>query len=339
MSKSANEACELPEEMEMNNYQWSTERGQTKKVAGMIKLDAITMLTTQVAALTKQLQQSNLSTQTMQVQSLCGTCGNAHPLNQHPAMDMNNIHMEEVEATGNCQRPTNKPFLMSYNQGWKNHPNFSWTNNQATQQPFPQSQQQFPPPQPQPHQPTHMKQPEVQPDVLNQFITETRASIRSLKTQMGQLATLMINRAQGNLPSTTKVNPKEQCNAISLRSVKELKEPKVVDKEKEVNGSNVTENLEKKLEISIDHHIKIPYPQSLQKNKLDKKFSKFLDIFRKLHINIPFAEALEQIPSYVTFMKEFFSKKRKLEDYETVALTESVVRHLRRNYLQSLKIW
>ncbi|PIN25658.1 hypothetical protein CDL12_01597 [Handroanthus impetiginosus] len=42
----------------------------------------------------------------------------------------------------------------------------------------------------------------------------------------------------------------------------------------------------------------------------------------KLHINIPFAEALEQIPSYVKFMKDILSKKRCLGDYETLALTE-----------------
>ncbi|XP_062103764.1 uncharacterized protein LOC133814872 [Humulus lupulus] len=53
MSKSANKAYELLEEMAVNNYNWPTERGQTKKVAGMIELDAIAMLTTQVAALTK----------------------------------------------------------------------------------------------------------------------------------------------------------------------------------------------------------------------------------------------------------------------------------------------
>ncbi|XP_062100251.1 uncharacterized protein LOC133806142 [Humulus lupulus] len=137
---SANEAYELLEEMAMNNYQWPTERGQTKKVPGMIELDAISMLTMQVGALTNQLQQSNLSAQTMQVQNLCGACRSVHPLNQCPAMDMNNIPMEQVQAIGNFQIPTNNPFSMSYNQGLRNHPNFSWKNNQAAQQPFPQIQ-------------------------------------------------------------------------------------------------------------------------------------------------------------------------------------------------------
>ena len=77
----------------------------------------------------------------------------------------------------------------------------------------------------------------------------------------------------------------------------------MVDKEKEVSGSNVTEKLEKQPEICIDHNIMNPYPQRLQKNKLDKQFSKFLDLFQKLHINISFSEALEQMPCYVKFMK------------------------------------
>ena len=47
-----------------------------------------------------------------------------------------------------------------------------------------------------------------------------------------------------------------------------------------------------------------------------------MDIFKKLHINISFAKALEQMPGYVKFMKDFLSKKRKLGDYEIVALSE-----------------
>ena len=66
---------------------------------------------------------------------------------------------------------------------------------------------------------------------------------------------------------------------------------------------------------SYDHHIRILFPQRLRKSNLDKQFSKFLEVFKKLHINISFAEALEQMPSYVKFMKDILSKKRKLGDY------------------------
>ena len=47
-----------------------------------------------------------------------------------------------------------------------------------------------------------------------------------------------------------------------------------------------------------------------------------MDIFKKLHINILFAEALEQMPGYMKFMKDVLSKKWKLGDYDTFSLSE-----------------
>ena len=47
-----------------------------------------------------------------------------------------------------------------------------------------------------------------------------------------------------------------------------------------------------------------------------------MDILKKLHINIPFDEALYQMPGYMKFMKDILSKKRKLGDYENVTLLE-----------------
>ena len=53
----------------------------------------------------------------------------------------------------------------------------------------------------------------------------------------------------------------------------------------------------------------LPFPQRFQKQKKDKQFHKFLEVFKKLHINIPFAEALEQMPSYVSLWRT--SSRRK----------------------------
>ncbi|XP_062075775.1 uncharacterized protein LOC133779893 [Humulus lupulus] len=67
MSKSANKANELLEEMATNNYQWPSERsGSNKKVAGVHEIDAITALTNQVASLTKQLQQNTMYAQRLE---------------------------------------------------------------------------------------------------------------------------------------------------------------------------------------------------------------------------------------------------------------------------------
>ncbi|KAJ9552029.1 hypothetical protein OSB04_016074 [Centaurea solstitialis] len=56
--------------------------------------------------------------------------------------------------------------------------------------------------------------------------------------------------------------------------------------------------------------------------KDEQQFKKFLDIFKELHINIPLVEAIKQMPSYAKFLKDILSKKKKLNEYETVALTE-----------------
>jgi len=45
-------------------------------------------------------------------------------------------------------------------------------------------------------------------------------------------------------------------------------------------------------------------------------------MFKKLHINIPFADVLAQIPKYGKFMKDILRNKKKLEDNETVMLNE-----------------
>ena len=57
----------------------------------------------------------------------------------------------------------------------------------------------------------------------------------------------------------------------------------------------------------------------------------------KLHINIPFADALEQIPSYVKFMKDILSRKRRLSDFETVNLTKECSVILQRKLPRKLK--
>ena len=47
-----------------------------------------------------------------------------------------------------------------------------------------------------------------------------------------------------------------------------------------------------------------------------------MEIFKKLHINIPFSKALQQMLGYVKFMKDILYKKRKLGDYVMVELSE-----------------
>ncbi|KAJ9552364.1 hypothetical protein OSB04_016409 [Centaurea solstitialis] len=81
----------------------------------------------------------------------------------------------------------------------------------------------------------------------------------------------------------------------------------------------------------------VPYPQRLRNQKEELQFKKFLDVFKELHINIPFVEAIEQMPLYAKFLKDMLSKKKKLDDYETVALTEGYEALMTKNIPPKLK--
>ncbi|MCI48796.1 hypothetical protein A2U01_0070039, partial [Trifolium medium] len=47
-----------------------------------------------------------------------------------------------------------------------------------------------------------------------------------------------------------------------------------------------------------------------------------MKMFHSLQVNIPLAEALEQMPIYAKFLKELLIKKRKSLDDDTVDMTE-----------------
>ena len=52
MNKAEDEAYNLIEEMTLNNFQWSTKRGQPKRVGGELEVDAITLLSAKVDTMT-----------------------------------------------------------------------------------------------------------------------------------------------------------------------------------------------------------------------------------------------------------------------------------------------
>ena len=47
-----------------------------------------------------------------------------------------------------------------------------------------------------------------------------------------------------------------------------------------------------------------------------------MEIFKKLHINIPLVEAIAQMPKYAKFLKELISSKKKLQEFETITLSK-----------------
>ncbi|KAK8652449.1 hypothetical protein V6N13_126481 [Hibiscus sabdariffa] len=61
----------------------------------------------------------------------------------------------------------------------------------------------------------------------------------------------------------------------------------------------------------------------LKKQKQDYQFKKFLDILKQVHINLPLVEALQQMPNYAKFLKDMVTRKKRIEEFETAAATET----------------
>ncbi|CAJ2677728.1 unnamed protein product [Trifolium pratense] len=176
----------------------------------------------------------------------------------------------------------------------------------------------------------------------NQFVQETQvyqrgndAVLRNLETQIGQIAKEMANNKNqgGSFAANTEPNPKEQCKSITTRSGKEVgkgigdnlrKEEEVMrraDEEEKGEKKGEKEVEVRKEKNSLPQHL--PYPHAPSKKDKERQYARFMDIFKRLQINIPFSEALEQMPTYAKFMKEILTKKRRYNDDEVIQLDAS----------------
>ncbi|XP_031260735.1 uncharacterized protein LOC116118922 [Pistacia vera] len=172
------------------------------------------------------------------------------------------------------------------------------------------------------------------------------ASIRNLETQMGQIHNILKGRVQGMFLSDIEKNPKEQLSAIMLTSGKELKESRKVEETKEkaedmkldrTNNASTQclgtkPELENKDQDMKKDEASLLYPHRMQKQRLDKQFGKFMDIFRTLHINIPFVDMLEQMPKYAKFLKEILTQKKRFKTMRWSCSPRNVACCFKRNY-------
>ncbi|XP_016192596.1 uncharacterized protein LOC107633492 [Arachis ipaensis] len=157
--------------------------------------------------------------------------------------------------------------------------------------------------------------------------------------QVNYMHNQVAERAPHALPSDTIPNSKEECKAIQLRGGRTLVKDKETNKKPVENDEasskeevTLKEKDQDKLKDKEEHQASkkeektyippLPYPQRLQKEIKDQQFPKFLEVFKKLEINIPLAEALEQMPLYAKFLKELINKKRSWNEKETVILTQ-----------------
>ncbi|GKC09657.1 hypothetical protein Tco_1001267 [Tanacetum coccineum] len=168
----------------------------------------------------------------------------------------------------------------------------------------------------------------------------------------------------GSLPSNTVANPRGDLKAITTRSgisydgppipPPSSSLPKVVEREPEVTKDTVlpsTENIQPPVvqtQIQIDEPVvapkpkpTIPYPSRANKQKLrekdDKLALKFLEIFRKLHFELSFTDALLHMPKFASMFKSFLNNKEKLfELATTTSVNENCLEVILKKLLEKL---
>ncbi|XP_042059408.1 probable serine/threonine-protein kinase glkA [Salvia splendens] len=184
------------------------------------------------------------------------------------------------------------------NYGNKVHPNLSYGNPNNALQPPPEFQVSN----------GQVKEPKKEElgDVLMAFMKQTSECMISQISQA-----VGVQHQPGQFPSHTIVNPKD-CKAFNLRNGKSYEGPTMPEEKEKISQE----------EVVVEEVVEEEEPVE-EKKKLDDQFSRFLDIFRKVHINISLVEALQQMPSYAKFLKDVISKKRRWVEHETVNLTES----------------
>ncbi|GJU62708.1 reverse transcriptase domain-containing protein [Tanacetum coccineum] len=154
--------------------------------------------------------------------------------------------------------------------------------------------------------------------------------------------------SSSSLPSNTIPNPRNEAKAITTRSGASYDgppiPPPVVEKEPEVTKDTElpsTEDIQPPLvqdqnqdkepikEPTFTQKTKtsLPYPSRLAKEKIREKddilASKFMEIFRNLHFELSFADALIHMPKFAPMFKKMLNNKDKLIELTKTPLNEN----------------
>ncbi|XP_021715002.1 uncharacterized protein LOC110682970 [Chenopodium quinoa] len=279
---------------------------------------------------------------------VCGVCSDfSHATDECPT-----LLSEDVNALGGFLGQSQRkydPFSNTYNEGWKDHPNLRY----GPRPPFSHSNQTRPFVQ----QNSQQQSGSSLEDLVKQLTTQigqvhsqgVQYQKNCIDTQIGQISTSLSNlesQLSNRLPSQTLANPNEHAKVVTLRSGKELKEPKIKNREiekevevrpkddvasesKEKHDTESEKELEKKGNFDVNYDVSRfkdnpPFPSRFAKAKKEALDNEILETFRKVEVNIPLLDAIKQIPKYAKFLKELCTNKRNFKPREKVRMGENI---------------
>ncbi|XP_057790979.1 uncharacterized protein LOC131008097 [Salvia miltiorrhiza] len=293
----------------------------------------------------------------------CQLCmANSHATDECPQVfeeeELNAIGQQPGGNNGGQYQKPFEPYKQQFNnQGWRQHENLRYDNNNFL---GPNQGQTSNPPQysQQPQQARGSSLSELVHQMAQQqvkfqqetekFIMETREGMQNVNSQLSHLAQAVarLESKQGELHSQVEV---KKVNAMTLRGGKEL--PEVVNKksqeEPEINeevgmGSADEEEFAQEREakrkatgkgkekLSQTEPI-IPFPGRMAKEQEKEELTELVKIFKKVEVNMPLLVALRSMPRCAKFLKELCTRKVKYTDDAKFQVGESVSAVLQRD--------
>ncbi|XP_016676494.1 uncharacterized protein [Gossypium hirsutum] len=146
------------------------------------------------------------------------------------------------------------------------------------------------------------------------FQQKTEASIRELTTSIEKL------NSQGKLPSQTEPNPRQNANAVTLRSGKILEPVPSKNLGQEIAQETPRNDEQIRTKPPLPK-IQPPLPGRLNQCRKNKEDKEILETFRNVEINLPLLDVIRQIPRYAKFLKELCTNKQKLTGNEKISVT------------------
>ncbi|XP_074376981.1 uncharacterized protein LOC141718498 [Apium graveolens] len=366
MEKDEDQGWEFFEELAEKTMLWESTREPNRELSkrnetlgsiankGLYLVGNYIAIEAKLATLTRRLE----ALETNNAPSQASMCANYNS-NSHGPQNFQDF--EQVNAMFQ-PRPRNDPFLPTYNPGWKNHPNFSWTQGQNYQSPQPTFQKPNPNsyatscqnPYPNPIQAplnppgfndsnkrlnsleksieallksqTNLTQSQ---QAFMQIMTQDRQLLNSnvqaiskLEVQMSQLAHTICEHEKNKFP---KENSSSEPNPSPLSpSLDHSKQPE--DFESSEKPHSIAPPSKPSPNVSNERVFtpKALYPQRLISNKQSAQVEKILEVFKQVKVNLPLLDAIQQILSYAKFLKKLCTHRRTTHVPKKAFLTSQV---------------
>uniref|UniRef100_A0A2N9IPP2 Reverse transcriptase/retrotransposon-derived protein RNase H-like domain-containing protein n=1 Tax=Fagus sylvatica TaxID=28930 RepID=A0A2N9IPP2_FAGSY len=295
LNKDPNEAWQYFDQLAENAQSWdpsalsensSKTKPSTTSSGGRHHLREEDDLNARIASLARKVESMELrkvnEITPVQKEEVCGICEiMGHATHECPTIPaFKEVLHDQANAMNTYKKPFQSPYSETYNPGWRNHPNFSWRNENNAPPPQGPSNSVI-------YNPPHKRTLE---DTLQTFMqgqstinNQTSQALNDIRSTLTKLTTSLSTQEKGKFPAQPQPNPQGQFGVSGssasgtqhehVKSITTLRSGKVIDKTIPTKAQKPEEFSKPKSDDKLDKSesseavkcpIPAPFPQRLQ---------------------------------------------------------------------------